>query len=64
MRDGRAQPPSEGEVFERDGVICKVIGDYFAPVIPNDNKDLVAVILQDLHTSALGGHLGKRKLLA
>ena len=47
----------------RDGIVCKVVGDYFAPVIPNDDKDLVGVILRDLHASALGGHLGKRKLL-
>ena len=47
----------------RDKVLCKVVGDYFAPVIPNDDKDLVAMILNDLHSSALGGHLGRKKLL-
>lgn len=46
----------------RDGVLCKIVGDTFCPVIPR-NGTLVPVILRELHCSALGGHLGKAKLL-
>ena len=45
-----------------DGVLCKIVGDTFCPVIPH-NGTLVLVILRELHSSALGGHLGKAKLL-
>ena len=44
-------------------MLCKLIDDHFCPVIPVDNKQLINVILADLHCSGLGGHVGPRKLL-
>ena len=40
------------------------MGDHFCPIIPDVNSTTIDVILSDLHASALGGHLGRRKLLA
>lgn len=37
--------------------------DVFCPVIPEPGSSSVDVVLSDLHNSALGGHLGFRKLL-
>ena len=47
----------------RDGVVCKLVDDEFAPVIPG-NDTLCLVILREYHASALGGHMGEKKLLA
>ena len=47
----------------RDGVVCKLVYDEFAPVIPG-NDTLRSVILREYHASALGGHMGEKKLLA
>lgn len=47
----------------RDGILCKLIGDTFCPVIPPDDVDLLHVVLADYHSAALGGHLGAKKLL-
>lgn len=40
----------------------KLVGDTFCPVIPTDDKSLVQIILEDLHSSALGGHMGPKKM--
>ena len=40
-----------------------MVGDTFCPVIPTASSTSVTVILNDLHSSALGGHLGFKKLL-
>ena len=37
--------------------------DHFCPVIPSRDSTTVRVILSDLHGSALGGHVGRKKLL-
>ena len=37
--------------------------DHFCPVIPDRSSSSVQVVLSDLHSSALGGHLGFKKLL-
>lgn len=37
--------------------------DVFCPIIPNDDLELITVICSDAHSSALGGHLGTRKML-
>ena len=37
-------------------------GDYFAPVIPPADRDLIRLILTELHSSGLGGHLALRKM--
>ena len=37
--------------------------DHFCPVIPDRSSSCVQVVLSDLHSSALGGHLGFKKLL-
>ena len=47
----------------RDGVVCKIVYDEFAPVIPGNNT-LCLVILREYHASALGGHMEEKKLLA
>jgi Integrase zinc binding domain len=39
------------------------VGDTFCPVIPTSDSTSINVILSDLHSSALGGHLGFKKLL-
>ena len=39
------------------------MGDHFCPVLPDNKSSTVDVVLSDLHASALGGHLGARKLL-
>ena len=46
----------------RNGVYCKLIGDYHAPIVPACDRELVHVILLELHASALGGHLAYRKM--
>ena len=45
-------------------VLCKLIGDYFAPVLPPNNHELISAVLSELHGSALGGHLSFKKMLA
>ena len=45
-----------------DGILCKLIDDYFAPVMLY-NKELTSDIMRKLHTYPLGGHLAKAKLL-
>ena len=42
-------------------MLCKLLHDYFAPVVPL-KSDLINQILRDLHASSLGGHLGFVKL--
>ena len=48
----------------RMGVLCKLLGDYYAPVIPPNDDVLIESILSELHSSALGGHLSFKKMLA
>jgi hypothetical protein len=40
------------------------VSDHFCPVLPSRLSSTVQVVLHDLHSSALGGHVGRRKLLA
>ncbi len=47
----------------RNGLLCKLIDAHFCPVIPDRGSSSVQVVLSDLHNSALGGHLGFKKLL-
>ena len=47
----------------RNGILCKLVHDHFCPVLPDNKSSTVQVLLSDLHSSALGGHLGYRKLL-
>ena len=44
-------------------MLCKLVGDHFCPVLPDKGSTTVQVVLGDLHSSSLGGHLGARKLL-
>jgi Integrase zinc binding domain len=46
-------------------LLCKLIDDHFCPVVPDSSSSSssISVILSDLHNSALGGHLGYKKLL-
>jgi hypothetical protein len=51
-------------VFQfRNELLCKLVGDHFCPIVPDWKSSTVTVILHDLHSSALGGHLGRKKLL-
>ena len=47
----------------RNDLLCKLVKDHFCPVLPDNKSSTVQVLLHDLHSSALGGHLGYRKLL-
>ncbi len=47
----------------RNGVLCKLVGDTFCPIIPSSESPSVRVVLADLHSSALAGHFGVKKLL-
>lgn len=47
----------------REDVLCKLVADEFCPVIPKSDVALIHCILSDLHSSALGGHVGPKKLL-
>lgn len=47
----------------RNGLLCKLVGDHFCPVVPDRTSSTVQVILSDLHSSGLGGHVGRKKLL-
>jgi hypothetical protein len=44
-------------------LLCKLVEDHFCPVLPDATSSSVHVVLSDLHNSALGGHLGFKKLL-
>lgn len=48
----------------RNGILVKLVGETFCPVIPTDDDALIRVILEDLHASALGGHMGPKKMLS
>jgi hypothetical protein len=47
----------------RDKVLCKLVYDTFCPVVPDQRSNTVSLILHELHSSALGGHMGSKKLL-
>ena len=47
----------------RNGILCKLVQDHFCPILPDNKSSTVQVLLSDLHSSALGGHLGFKKLL-
>ena len=46
----------------RNGVYCKLVKDYHAPIIPVGATDLKKLIFLEAHSSALGGHLGLFKM--
>jgi hypothetical protein len=52
-----------GAYASRNGVLCKLVGDVFCPVVPTDDQSLIQIILEDLHASALGGHMGPKKMV-
>ena len=55
---------SGDSVFQfRDDVLCKLVADVFCPVLPKSDVALIDCVLADLHSSALGGHVGPKKLL-
>ena len=39
-----------------------LVGNEWVMVLPNDASELQEAVLHELHGSALGGHLGYRKL--
>ena len=50
----------------RNGIFCKLIKDYRAPIILVIAVDFKKLLLLEVHASALGGHMGlfkMRKLL-
>ncbi len=46
----------------RNNIVCKLVRDYYAPVIPPSDYDLKRLIMLEVHASGLGGHLGFRKM--
>ena len=40
----------------------RLVGNEWVMVLPNDASELQEAVLCELHGSALGGHLGRRKL--
>ena len=44
-------------------MLCKLVGDHFCPILPKSDVTLINCVLADLHCSALGGHVGPKKLL-
>ena len=40
----------------------RLVGNEWVMVLPNDASELWEAVLCELHGSALGGHLGRRKL--
>ena len=40
----------------------RLVGNEWVMVLPNDASELREAVLHELHGSALGGHLGRRKL--
>ena len=46
----------------RNGVFCKLVRDYHALIIPVGATDLKKLIFLEVHSSALGGHLGLFKM--
>ena len=47
----------------RNEVVCKLVQDYYAPVIPPSDLDLKRLIMLELHASGLGGHVSSDKML-
>ena len=45
------------------GILCKLVGDTYCPVIPSAESPSVRVVLADLHSSALAGHFGVKNIL-
>ena len=46
----------------RDDILCKLVDGTFCPVVPTSDSSSVQIILHELHSSALGGHFGAKKL--
>lgn len=40
----------------------RLVGDKWVMVLPGDAHELRLAVLSELHASALGGHMGRRKL--
>ena len=47
----------------RNDVVCKLVHDYYAPVIPPSDHDLKHLICLELHAGGLGGHVSFDKML-
>ena len=54
--------PTSTEFAMRNNVVCKLVEDLYAPVIPPTDQDLKRLILLEIHASGLGGHLGFDKM--
>ena len=46
----------------RNGVLCKLQGDLYAPVIPPGAAELKRLLFLEVHMAVLGGHLGFHKM--
>lgn len=42
--------------------MCKLKGDYHAPVVPSLANELKRLLMLEAHSSGLGGHLGVAKM--
>ena len=45
-----------------NGIVCKLKGNYHAPVVPTSANELKKLLMLEAHASGLGGHLGVAKM--
>ena len=43
-------------------MLCRLVEDAYIPVLPSADRELVDAVCAELHNTALGGHLGVRKM--
>ena len=58
----KAEAADLAEFAVQNGIICKLISDYYAPVIPPNSSDLKRAIMLEMHASGLGGHVLFKKM--
>ena len=58
----KAEAADSAEFAVRNGIVCKLLADYYAPVIPPNSSDLKRAIMLEMHASGLGGHVSFKKM--
>ena len=63
FQDVKTMCKPDSKVYSiRNSIVCRLVDDCFAPVIPPSQKDLIRLILLEFHASSLGGHLSATKM--